>query len=269
MPSVAPAPSLPHTVQRGGTPFSTLARGCRRKPLHSPTALGWIDIILSNKSHGNTFNQQNEEVVNYKIANYFLVNLLLNNLRHQLQAPLSRISSGCYQGRREYSLGKRLGAAGGGRDSLQAGGCPPTSSTQVGRGLCAAPMAFAPSPATWAGGGKRPAPWHAHGSRSCRLHCRGGGRRGATLLKSFWEGWSCTDRSVGHEMPQPGPGGCLMRAPSGSLSPGVTVQNFWPHLQALFCHTAPAVPEPTQRCFCNGPEAAAQQGWASGCSGRC
>lgn len=34
---------------------------------------------------------QNEGVVNYKIANYFLVNLLLNNFRHQLQAPLGSI----------------------------------------------------------------------------------------------------------------------------------------------------------------------------------
>lgn len=37
------------------------------------------------------FYPQNEEVVNYKIANYFLVNLLLNNFRHQLQAPLGTI----------------------------------------------------------------------------------------------------------------------------------------------------------------------------------
>lgn len=29
--------------------------------------------------------------MNYKIANYFLVNLLLNNFRHQLQAPLGTI----------------------------------------------------------------------------------------------------------------------------------------------------------------------------------
>lgn len=34
--------------------------------------------------------------MNYKIANYFLVNLLLNNFRHRLQAPLRTINTGIF-----------------------------------------------------------------------------------------------------------------------------------------------------------------------------